>query len=101
MTELPPWRYTGFILWTRDLSALEINLHAGRIAAAERGYQSGPDSIAVDEVMHLPGTDAFLSVDETFSAGIPFAASHLRFVMIWNARNDRLEVTIARPRSLP
>jgi hypothetical protein len=61
MRELPRWTYSGAIDLTNDLSRLESQLHAGRVAAAERGYDNEPDSIDVSQVMLVSDGDKFVS----------------------------------------
>jgi hypothetical protein len=81
MRELPRWTYAGDRSQD-DLSQLESQLHAGRVAAAERGYDA-PDSIDVSEVML--GGDRIISAEAASVAGLNFVPTHARFMMAWNA----------------
>jgi hypothetical protein len=85
MRELPRWTYSGAIDLTNDLSQLESQLHAGRVAAAERGYDNEPDSIDVSQVMLVSDGDKFVSAEDASAAGLNFVPTHTRFVMAWNA----------------
>lgn len=86
MRELPRWTYSGAIDLTNDLSQLESQLHAGRVAAAERGYDNEPDSIDVSQVMLVSDGDKFVSAEDASAAGLNFVPTHRRFVMAWNAQ---------------
>ena len=83
MTRLPSWQYSGLIEATNDLGLLEADLHAGRTEAAERGYQNGPESIEVDEVM-LVDDSRPLTEAEAELAGLDFRAWGTRYVMTWS-----------------
>jgi hypothetical protein len=85
MRELPRWTYSGAIDITNDLSVLEAHLHAGRVAAAERGYDGEPDSIDVSPAMLAGDGDRFVSAEDASAAGLNFVPTHTRFVMAWNA----------------
>lgn len=85
MTELSKWEYSGSIELTADLSRLEAEMHAGRVAAAERGYQHEPDAIEVSEAM--PGPDgALISEQAAAEANLDFVPTRTRFVMTWNSQ---------------
>jgi len=86
MTSLPRLTYSGAINLTNDLSVLEAELHAGRVAAAEKGYLHEPDSIDVEQAMFVADSDRLLSADEAAIAGLDFQPTHTRFVMIWAAQ---------------
>ena len=84
MTDLPLWEYAGSVVLTEDMSLLESGLHAGRVAAAERGYQAAPETIEVDEVMLAADGETLVAEPQVSGAGDVFAPTHLRFVMTWN-----------------
>jgi hypothetical protein len=83
--ELPGWTYSGAIDLTNDLSVLEAHLHAGRVAAAERGDDGEPDSIEVSQAMLAGDGDRFVSAEDASGARLNFVPTHTRFVMAWNA----------------
>jgi hypothetical protein len=87
MTDLPLWEYSGSVVLTEDMSLLESGLHAGRVAAAERGYQAAPESIEVHEVMLSPDGETLVSEAEAGGGDGNFAPTHLRFLMTWNAED--------------
>ncbi len=84
-TERPSWTYSGAVPLTNDLSLLEADLHAGRVAASERGYHGEPESIDVQDAMLVPGEDRLVSAAEAAEAGLEFVPTHTRFVMTWSA----------------
>jgi hypothetical protein len=89
MTDLPSWTCTGVVPIENGLSLLESALHAGRVSAAERGYTGEPE-ISTEEVMLAGQADAateptYLSAEQADQAGRDFAASHLRYRMVWPA----------------
>lgn len=86
MRVLPRWTYSGAINLTNDLSRLESQLHAGRIAAAGRGYDNEPNSIDVSQAMLVNDGDKFISAEDASAAGLNFVPTHTRFVMAWNAQ---------------
>ena len=86
MRVLPRWTYSGAINLTNDLSPLESQLHAGRIAAAGRGYDNEPNSIDVSQAMLVSDGDKFISAEDASAAGLNFVPTHMRFVMAWNAQ---------------
>jgi hypothetical protein len=86
MTELPLWQHSGSVILTGDQSLLESDLHAGRVAAAERGYEGEPESIEVNEAMLSPATQRLITEDEAAEAGIRFAPTHMQYVMTWKAQ---------------
>ncbi len=90
MTDLPLWEYAGSVVLSEDMSLLESGLHAGRVAAAERGYQAAPESIQVDEVMLA--ADGENLVPEAEADGV-FTPTHLRFVMTWNPEDSDTPVS--------
>jgi len=86
MSELPSWSYTG-VVPMQDLSALEGQLHSGRVSAAERGYTSEPE-IRTDELMLTspPGTEpTYATAEDSAAAGVEFVPTHLRYQMDWPA----------------
>ncbi len=87
MNRLPSWQYSGLIEATDDLSLLEADLHAGRTAAAERGYQNEPETIDVDEVMLLDDSRP-LTEAEAEQAGLDFKPWGTRYVMTWSPEGD-------------
>ncbi len=87
MPQRAGWTYSGSIELTNDLSVLESELHAGRVAAAEQGYDDEPDSIDVDEAMLAGENRGLLSAAEAADAGLEFRPTHTRFVMSWHARS--------------
>ncbi|MCW2522947.1 MAG: hypothetical protein JWO63_1282 [Frankiales bacterium] len=82
MTKRPTWTYSGAVPLIGDLSALESELHTGRIEAVELGYRAEPDSIDVQEAM-LVGEDHLISAEEAEAQGVPFVPTHTRFIMSW------------------
>jgi hypothetical protein len=78
MRELPGWTYSGAIDLTNDLSVHEGHLHAGRVAAAERGYDGEPDSIDVSPVMLAGDGDRFVSAEDASGARLNFVPTHIR-----------------------
>jgi hypothetical protein len=86
MRELPRWTYSGAIDLTNDLSVLEAHLHAGHVAAAERGYDGEPDSIEVSQVMLAGDGDRFVSAEAASATALNFVPTHTRFVMASNAQ---------------
>ncbi len=87
MIKLPLWQYSGSVVLSGDLSLLEADLHAGRVAAAERGYEDGPESIEVNEVMLSGPTQRLITQEEAEAAGIPFAPTHTQYLMTWKAQD--------------
>jgi hypothetical protein len=81
--ELPAWEYSGAVPLTNDLSVLESDLHAGRVAASERGYHEEPDSIDVEDAMLAPSGEGLLSAADAAEAGLEFVPTHTRFIMSW------------------
>jgi hypothetical protein len=86
MVELPLWQHSGSVVRTGDLSLLESDLHAGRVAAAERGYESEPDSIEVNDVMLSPTTQRLITEEEAVADGVRFVPTHTQYVMTWKAQ---------------
>jgi hypothetical protein len=84
MTDLGVWQFSGAIPLSEDLSLLEAELHAGRRAAAERGFDGDPATIEIEEAM-LVEDDHLMSESEALAAGRVFRPSHTRFVMTWGA----------------
>ncbi len=91
MKPLPSWQYSGLIEKTDDLGLLEADLHAGRTEAAERGYQKGPESIEVEDVMLLDDSRS-VTAPEAEQAGLDFQPWGTRYVMTWNAEDDAPEL---------
>ncbi len=89
MTDLPLWEYSGSVVLTPDMSLLESGLHAGRVAAAERGYQAAPESIEVTEVMLAADGETLVSEAEAEAGGgdTNFTPTHLRYLLTWNAED--------------
>jgi hypothetical protein len=85
MGELPLWQYSGSVILNGDLSLLEADLHAGKVAASERGYEAEPESIEVNEAMLVAATQRLITAQEAEAAGIPFAPTHTQYVMTWKA----------------
>lgn len=89
MTDLPSWSCAGVVPIENDLSVLESALHAGRVAAAERGYTGEPE-ISTEEVMltgpaHSADGPDYASAVEADRAGLEFTPTHLRYRMDWPA----------------
>jgi hypothetical protein len=85
MVELPLWQYSGSVVLNGDLSLLEADLHAGKVAAAERGYEAEPETIEVNEAMLVAASQRLITAEEAEAEGIPFAPSHTQYVMTWKA----------------
>jgi hypothetical protein len=86
MSDLPSWSYTG-VVPMQDLSALEAQLHSGRVSAAERGYTTEPE-IRTDEVMLTspPGAEpTYVTAEDFAAADAEFVPTHLRYRMDWPA----------------
>ncbi len=92
MTHLPTWTYQGTVPLTGDLSILESALHSGRVAAAELGYTAEPQVIDTEEAMWRnpdAGPESeLLSAEQARQAGLEFAATVLRFQMVWSGEDD-------------
>jgi len=84
---LPGWTYSGSVLLTGDQSLLEADLHAGRVAAAERGYRAEPESIEVNEAMLQVATQVLFSAEQAEENGLRFTPTHQQFVMTWKAED--------------
>jgi hypothetical protein len=99
MTAHPSWTYSGAVPLTGDLSALEAELHTGRIEAVELGYREDPSAIETEDVMLLDGQSGrpptessatggdprLVSAEQAEAEGLPFTPTHTRFVMTWTA----------------
>lgn len=98
MTARPTWTYSGAVPLAADLSALESELHTGRIEAVELGYRHEPDAIDLQEAMLVSGpvagaegasgeSDRLLDATEAEAAGLEFVPTHTRFLMSWDGES--------------